>query len=84
IDTADRPGEAFATGGTYSDAGVYAVGFEDKPGKRLPKAGACACAGVGLARAEWSVFEAVAKGPNAEAKAVASVAYLGARADAKA
>ncbi|XP_032377565.1 uncharacterized protein LOC116693000 [Etheostoma spectabile] len=83
IDTYDRPGSAVALG-TYADAGVYADGFEDKPGKRIPKAGVYAGAGVGLARAEWSIFEAEAKGPNASAGVGASAASLSARAFAKA
>ncbi|KAI3357828.1 hypothetical protein L3Q82_016223 [Scortum barcoo] len=73
IDTYDRRGKAF-TSGTYSHAGTYADAFENEPGKRLPKAGAVAGAGVGLARAEWSVFQAEAKGPNASAGAGASLA----------
>lgn len=83
IDTFDRPGNAFATG-TYAGAGTFAAGFEDKPGKRLPKAGAYAAAGVGYARAEWSVFDAEAKGPNASAGVGASAASLSARAFANA
>ncbi len=82
IDTFDRPGKAF-TAGTYSGAGTFADGFEDKPGKRLPKAGVYAGAGVGLARAEWSVCEAEAKGPNACAGVGASLTS-GAKAFAKA
>ncbi|KAI3356988.1 hypothetical protein L3Q82_003623 [Scortum barcoo] len=72
IDTYDRDGKAF-TSGTYSHAGTYADAFENEPGKRVPKAGAVARAGVGLARAEWSVFQAEAKGPNASAGAGASL-----------
>ncbi|KAI3357832.1 hypothetical protein L3Q82_016220, partial [Scortum barcoo] len=83
IDTVDRPGSAFAIG-TYADAETYVHGGENKPGKRIPKAGAYARAGVGLARAEWSIFEAEAKGPNASAGAEASVALLGAEAFAQA
>ncbi|KAI4824423.1 hypothetical protein KUCAC02_012935 [Chaenocephalus aceratus] len=83
IDTFDRPGEAFAEG-PYADTDTYAVGLEDKPGKRIPKAGATASAGVGRARAEWSVFEAEAKGPNASAGAVASAGTLSAEAFARA
>ncbi len=82
IDTFDRPGKAF-TAGTYSDAWTYADAFENEPGKYLPKAGAYAGAGVGLARAEWSVFDAEAKGPNASAGAEASL-VSGAKAFAKA
>ncbi|KAG8003010.1 hypothetical protein GBF38_015660 [Nibea albiflora] len=83
IDTIDRPGNAFAAG-TYADAGTFAGGFEDKPGKRIPKAGVYAGAGVGLARAEYSVFEAEAKGPNASAGAGVSASSLTAKAMAKA
>uniref|UniRef100_A0A3B4YJ01 Uncharacterized protein n=1 Tax=Seriola lalandi dorsalis TaxID=1841481 RepID=A0A3B4YJ01_SERLL len=83
IDTYDRPGNAIATG-TYAEAGTYANGLEDKPGKRIPKAGVYAGAGVGLARAEWSICEAQAKGPNASAGVGASAATLSAEAFAKA
>ncbi|KAF3697361.1 hypothetical protein EXN66_Car013041 [Channa argus] len=62
IDTFDRTGKAY-TAGTYAGAGTFADGFEDKPGKRIPKAGLYASAGVGLARAEWRFFDAEAKGP---------------------
>uniref|UniRef100_A0A3B3UWB3 Si:ch73-106k19.5 n=1 Tax=Poecilia latipinna TaxID=48699 RepID=A0A3B3UWB3_9TELE len=54
----------------------------DKPRMRVPKAGAYAEAGVGKARAEWSVFEAEANGPNASAGAGANP--LGASAFARA
>ncbi|XP_038577725.1 uncharacterized protein LOC119905080 [Micropterus salmoides] len=83
IDTADRRGNSFAVG-TYTDSGTYAERGNNKSMKRLPKAGAYAGAGVGLARAEWSIFEAEAKGPNASAGADASVTSLGATASAKA
>lgn len=82
IDTFDRPGNAFATS-YYADARTYADGGGKKPGKRLPKAGAYAGAGVGHARAEWSVFDAEAKGPNASAGAEASVLSVGAFAKAE-
>ncbi len=72
IDTFDRPADAIAES-TYARSGTYAVSPEDKPGKRIPKAGAFAEAGVGRARAEFSVFEAEAKGPNAFARADANV-----------
>lgn len=72
IDTFDRPADAKAEG-IYAQSGTYAVNPEDKPGKRIPKAGAFAEAGVGRARAEFSVFEAEAKGPNAFARADANV-----------
>ncbi|KTG04409.1 hypothetical protein cypCar_00031846 [Cyprinus carpio] len=76
IDTADRPANAIAEG-TYARSGTYA-------GKRIPKTGVYAEAGVGRACAEFSVFEAEAKGPNASASAEASVARLGAGAEARA
>uniref|UniRef100_M4A549 Uncharacterized protein n=1 Tax=Xiphophorus maculatus TaxID=8083 RepID=M4A549_XIPMA len=71
IDTYDRPGDAY-TEDTYARAGKYAYGLEDKPGKRIPKAGVGTEAGVGKARAVFSVFEAEAKGPNASAGADAN------------
>ncbi|KAE8292740.1 hypothetical protein D5F01_LYC07832 [Larimichthys crocea] len=83
IDTFDRPGDAFAAG-TYAGTGTIAEGLENKPGKRIPKAGAYAGAGVGYARAEWSVFDAEAKGPNAGVGAGVSAASLSAQAMAKA
>uniref|UniRef100_A0A3P9Q877 Uncharacterized protein n=1 Tax=Poecilia reticulata TaxID=8081 RepID=A0A3P9Q877_POERE len=85
FDTYDRPGDAY-TKDTYARAGTYAIeGGEDKPGKRrIPKAGVYAEAGVGEARAEWSVFEAEAKGPNVSAGAGVSAGTLNARAFAKA
>uniref|UniRef100_A0A3B1JFC7 Uncharacterized protein n=1 Tax=Astyanax mexicanus TaxID=7994 RepID=A0A3B1JFC7_ASTMX len=81
IDNFDRPGGASADG-TYAETEKYAHAFEDKPGKRVPKAGASASAGVGRARAQWSIFEAEANGPNASAGAHADV--LGASAMARA
>ncbi|KAK1897726.1 Structure-specific endonuclease subunit slx4 [Dissostichus eleginoides] len=83
IDTFDRPGKAF-TKGTYAGTNKYAVGLEDKPGKRIPRAGVSASAGVGHARAEWSVYEAEAKGPNASAGIGASAGSLSASAFARA
>uniref|UniRef100_A0A3B3WIX2 Uncharacterized protein n=1 Tax=Poecilia mexicana TaxID=48701 RepID=A0A3B3WIX2_9TELE len=83
IDTFDRPGDASAKS-TFARAGKFANGPEDKPGMRIPKAGVYAEAGVGEARAEWSVFEAEAKGPNASAGAGVSAGTLNARAFAKA
>uniref|UniRef100_A0A672LKV0 Uncharacterized protein n=1 Tax=Sinocyclocheilus grahami TaxID=75366 RepID=A0A672LKV0_SINGR len=65
IDTFDRPADTNAEG-TYARSGTYA-------GKRIPKAGYIAEAGVGRARAEASIFEAEAKGPNTSAGAEASV-----------
>ncbi|XP_049436170.1 uncharacterized protein LOC125891173 isoform X5 [Epinephelus fuscoguttatus] len=83
MDTYDRPSKTL-TAGTYADAGTFLDGFEDKPGKRFPKAGVYAGAGLGLARAQWSVFEAQAKGPNASVVAEASSASLSVKACAKA
>uniref|UniRef100_A0A8C1S194 Uncharacterized protein n=1 Tax=Cyprinus carpio TaxID=7962 RepID=A0A8C1S194_CYPCA len=82
IDTYDRQASTNAVGG-YAKQGFYASGFENKPGKRIPKAGYHAEAGVGRARAEASVFEAEAKGPNASASAEASLVKLGAVARAE-
>lgn len=82
IDNFDRPGKAFAAG-SYSGAGTFGNECENKPGKRVPKAGAYAAAGTGYARAEWGVFDAEARGPNAGAGAGVSLAS-GARAFAKA
>lgn len=83
IDTFDRPGGASAQR-VFAGTGKYAEAFKDEPGKRIPKAGVYAEAGVGRANAQWSVFDAEAKGPNACAKAEASLASLGASAFAKA
>ncbi|CAI9594826.1 unnamed protein product [Staurois parvus] len=82
IDTFDRPADAYAED-TYARAGTYATGFIDKPGERIPKAGVYAEAGVGRAGAEFSIFEAKAKGPNASAGAEASVVGAGAMARAE-
>uniref|UniRef100_W5KA83 Uncharacterized LOC111189332 n=1 Tax=Astyanax mexicanus TaxID=7994 RepID=W5KA83_ASTMX len=79
IDYYDRPGKASAEG-PYAEAGAYACAFEGKPGKRVPKAGVFAEAGVGRARAEWRVCEAEAKGPNASAGVHADI--LGVEAEA--
>ncbi|XP_058646972.1 uncharacterized protein LOC131549139 [Onychostoma macrolepis] len=83
IDTIDRPADASAEG-TYTRAGSYVDGFENKPGRRIPKAGVYAEAGVGRASAEYSVFRVEAKGPNASAGAEATAARLGAGAMAQA
>uniref|UniRef100_A0A673NNQ7 Uncharacterized protein n=1 Tax=Sinocyclocheilus rhinocerous TaxID=307959 RepID=A0A673NNQ7_9TELE len=64
-------------------AGTYAVSPENEPGKRIPKAGVYAAAGVGRACAEYSIFEAEAKGPNASAGAEVSVVGVGAMARAE-
>ncbi|ROI15590.1 hypothetical protein DPX16_2537 [Anabarilius grahami] len=82
IDTYDRKGAAY-TESTYARAGTYVSGFEDEQEKRIPKAGVCVEAGVGLARAELSVLEAEARGPNASAGAEANVAGVGAMARAE-
>ncbi|KAK1793773.1 hypothetical protein P4O66_001504 [Electrophorus voltai] len=76
----DRPGGAYAEG-AYANADTYAYAFTNKPRQLIPKAGAVAEAGVGRAGAEWSFFEAEAKGPNASAAAQANV--LGASAMAR-
>ncbi|CAG5927857.1 unnamed protein product [Menidia menidia] len=83
IDTFDRPGRAFACD-TYAGTSTYAHGLENKTGKRIPKAGICAEAGVGRAKAEWSICEAEAKGPNAAAGLGASAGTLSASAFARA
>uniref|UniRef100_A0A8C5MAI3 Uncharacterized protein n=1 Tax=Leptobrachium leishanense TaxID=445787 RepID=A0A8C5MAI3_9ANUR len=82
VDTADREGSATAEN-TYANSGTYAYAFTNEPGKRIPKAGAFAEAGVGRARAEFSVFEADAKGPNASASAEASLVGVNAIARAE-
>ncbi|XP_031168109.1 uncharacterized protein LOC116059278 [Sander lucioperca] len=74
-DIIDRPGKAFAAG-TYAGAGQ----FEDESEEET---GVYAGAGVGHVRAEWSFFDAEAKGPNASAGAEISRA-VGVRAIAKA
>ncbi|MGH0132455.1 UNVERIFIED_CONTAM: hypothetical protein FKN15_030524 [Acipenser sinensis] len=81
LDTYDREGGASADS-TYAGTKTYASGFKNEPGKMIPKAGVFAEAGVGRAKAEFSVFEAAAKGPNAAAGA--EVSALGASAMAKA
>uniref|UniRef100_A0A672LHE9 Si:ch73-106k19.5 n=1 Tax=Sinocyclocheilus grahami TaxID=75366 RepID=A0A672LHE9_SINGR len=83
IDTIDRPADAKAES-TYARSGSYKEAFENKPGKRIPKAGVYAEAGVGRASAEFSIFRAEAKGPNASAGAEATVARLGVGAMAQA
>ncbi|KAL6475743.1 hypothetical protein MHYP_G00167830 [Metynnis hypsauchen] len=82
IDNFDRPAEAFADG-LYADADTYVDGFKNEPGKRVPKAGAVAEAGVGRAGARWSVFQTEARGPNASACAEANVLEAGAMARAE-
>ncbi|XP_076854690.1 uncharacterized protein LOC143509752 [Brachyhypopomus gauderio] len=82
IDYYDRPGDVRSEG-PYANAYTYAYAFTDEPGKRVPKAGAIAEAGVGRAAAEFSIFEAEAKGPNASAAAQANVLGAGAMARAE-
>ncbi|XP_077314564.1 uncharacterized protein LOC143934818 [Lithobates pipiens] len=81
IDTANRPANVYAED-KYVRSGTYLMGGTNKPGKRIPKAGVYAEAGVGRAGAELSIFEAKAKGPNVSAGAEASA--LGASAMARA
>lgn len=78
----DRPGNAFAKG-TYAETRTYSNGFALSDFE-LPKAGVSAEAGLGHVGAEWSIFDAEAKGPNAEAGAEISLASLGAQAYARA
>ena len=80
IDTFDRPGKAEANS-TYARAGSYAL-CSNKPGERIPKAGLYAEAGVGEAKAEFSIFGAYAKGPNAGAGLNAAATGVGAMATA--
>ncbi|KAF4084726.1 hypothetical protein AMELA_G00109210 [Ameiurus melas] len=82
IDNFDRPRNAYAEG-PYAGTGTYAHAFNNKPGERVPKAGAVAEAGVGRAGAAWGVYSAGAKGPNASAKAEANVLGAGAIARAE-
>uniref|UniRef100_A0A672MK85 Uncharacterized protein n=1 Tax=Sinocyclocheilus grahami TaxID=75366 RepID=A0A672MK85_SINGR len=81
VDTWERPADASAEG-TYARSGVEIIKPENRPMHRIPRARVFAEAGVGQARAEFSVFEAEAKGPNACASAEASA--VGARAMARA
>ncbi|PWA16163.1 hypothetical protein CCH79_00021031, partial [Gambusia affinis] len=81
IDTFDRP-HGTASESTYARTGTYANRPKNKPGKRVPKAGAYAEAGVGNTRVERRIFEAEARGPNASAGAGANP--LGASAFARA
>ncbi|KAK2886131.1 hypothetical protein Q8A67_016968 [Cirrhinus molitorella] len=84
IDTIDRPPHAEAEG-FYARRGKYEEkGFKNKPGERIPKARIYAEAGVGRASAEFSVFRAEAKGPNASVSAEVTAARLGAGAMAQA
>uniref|UniRef100_A0A3B3SL68 Uncharacterized protein n=1 Tax=Paramormyrops kingsleyae TaxID=1676925 RepID=A0A3B3SL68_9TELE len=76
------PARAYADG-AYADTETYAYAFTNKPGQRIPKAGAKAAAGIGRAGAHWSIFEAEANGPNASASAEANVLGAGAMARAE-
>ncbi|KAI5103679.1 hypothetical protein C0J45_7260, partial [Silurus meridionalis] len=77
IDNIDRPAEVYADG-MYADTDTYAHAFNNEPGKRIPKAGAIAEAGVGRAGAAWSIFSVAARGPNASAEAEANGLEAGA------
>uniref|UniRef100_A0A668SK26 Uncharacterized protein n=1 Tax=Oreochromis aureus TaxID=47969 RepID=A0A668SK26_OREAU len=81
VNNVNRSGNAFAAG-TYAGADAFADGL-DKAGLDAA-AGAYAAAGLGCARAEWSVFDAEAKGPNASAGAGASLSSVSAKAFARA
>ncbi len=82
IDTYDRQASPNTEGG-YAKQSFYASGFENKPGKRIPKVGYKAEAGIGRARTKAGVFEAEAKGPNASAAAEISPVGVGAIARAE-
>ncbi|RXN07877.1 hypothetical protein ROHU_032077 [Labeo rohita] len=71
LDMFDRPARAY-TEGKFALATKNAEGLKDNAGKTIPKTGVYAAAGVGQACAEYSIFEAEAKGPNASAGASAS------------
>nr|XP_033815444.1 uncharacterized protein LOC117367186 [Geotrypetes seraphini]XP_033815446.1 uncharacterized protein LOC117367186 [Geotrypetes seraphini]XP_033815447.1 uncharacterized protein LOC117367186 [Geotrypetes seraphini]XP_033815448.1 uncharacterized protein LOC117367186 [Geotrypetes seraphini]XP_033815449.1 uncharacterized protein LOC117367186 [Geotrypetes seraphini]XP_033815450.1 uncharacterized protein LOC117367186 [Geotrypetes seraphini] len=81
IDTIDRPPNANAEG-PYAGAKAYSYA-ENKPMKRIPKAGVYAEAGVGRASAEAGIFDAEAKGPNAGVEAMASLTGAGVMARAE-
>ncbi|KAL7856537.1 hypothetical protein SRHO_G00154360 [Serrasalmus rhombeus] len=72
IDNYDRPRKIYIEE-VYANTDTYAYAFSNKPGQRIPKAGAVAEAGVGRAGVEWSIIEAEANGPNASAGAEANV-----------
>ncbi|XP_055062608.1 uncharacterized protein [Misgurnus anguillicaudatus] len=82
IDTFDRAKDTTKEG-KYARRGKYKSGGKDEPGKRLPKSGVYAEAGVGRARAELSVLEAEAKGPNVTAGAEANATGVAAMARAE-
>uniref|UniRef100_A0A3B4VR54 Uncharacterized protein n=1 Tax=Seriola dumerili TaxID=41447 RepID=A0A3B4VR54_SERDU len=83
IDTCDRPSKIFGVG-NYAHAKEYKEPPQNKPEKRIPCAGFHAAAGVGHARAEWSIFDAEVKGPNASIGAGVSAGSLSAAAYARA
>ncbi|XP_057188395.1 uncharacterized protein LOC130553444 [Triplophysa rosa] len=82
IDNFDRPPDVY-TEHKYTRCGTYANCPENKPGKRIPKVGVYAEAGVGRVHAEVSVLEAEAKGPNDSAGVEASAVGVGAMARAE-
>ncbi|XP_063297739.1 uncharacterized protein LOC134586165 [Pelobates fuscus] len=82
IDTIDKEARVSAEG-TFAQSGTYVHKGSNKAGERIPKVGAYAEAGVGKASAEYSVFEAEARGPNASAGAEASAIGVNAMARAE-
>ncbi|KAK3528719.1 hypothetical protein QTP70_010063 [Hemibagrus guttatus] len=82
IDNFDRKATTYADT-LYAGTDTYANAFENEPGKRIPKAGAKAEAGVGRAGAAWSIFAVEANGPNASAEATANGLEAGAMAVAE-
>ncbi|KAL6475745.1 hypothetical protein MHYP_G00167850 [Metynnis hypsauchen] len=70
-DNYDRPADVYIEG-PYAGTDTYAYAFNNKPGQRIPKAGAVAEAGVVRAGVECSIFEAEINGPNASAGAEAN------------
>ncbi|KAK3559127.1 hypothetical protein QTP86_005036 [Hemibagrus guttatus] len=82
IDNFDREATTYADT-LYAGTDTYANAFENEPGKRIPKAGAKAEAGVGRAGAAWSIFAVEANGPNASAEATANGLEAGAMAVAE-
>uniref|UniRef100_A0A3B3RYR4 Uncharacterized protein n=1 Tax=Paramormyrops kingsleyae TaxID=1676925 RepID=A0A3B3RYR4_9TELE len=71
INTYNKPADCYAKG-AYTGTDEYACGFENKPGKRIPKPGFKAEAGVGRVGAKWSIFSVGAKGPHASVEADAN------------
>lgn len=68
IDNIDQPLDVEINPGFYVDGTVsFGPGGVNQPGKRIPKAGAKAEAGLGRVKVEVSVLDAVARGPNARA-----------------